>query len=138
MSHRIRLSLEETYLLADKMQQVTNKKLSRRLLAISLRHFGYKVKDIAQICDVSERTVTKWMKLFLDGGFDALLTQHYPTQRGSRLQPYHEDIRAFWQSHPDARLEDLQAFLANTHGIEVEYSWLYRYLELHQLRAVDG
>ena len=44
MSYKIRLSTEEAYILADKMQEIQNKKLSRRLLAISLRHYGYKVR----------------------------------------------------------------------------------------------
>lgn len=129
MSHKIHLSLEETYLLADRMAQTKNKKLSRRLLAISLRHFGYKIKDIAPITGVSERTVTNWMKCYLEGGLDALLEQHYPTDRGSVLQPHQDAIRQYWVDHPDARLADLQAWLETEKQVTVEYSWLYRYLE---------
>lgn len=133
MSHKIHLTLAETYLLADRMAQTKNKKLNRRLLAVSLRHFGYKIRDIAAVTGVSERTVTKWMKLFLESGIDGLLEQHYPAERGSVLQPHRESIRQYWQDHPDSRLEDLQAWLASEKQVAVEYSWLYRYLERNGL-----
>lgn len=134
MSHKIHLSLEETYQLADRMEQTKNRKLSRRLLAISLRHFGYKVKDIAAITGVSERTVTKWLKLYLEGGLDALLEQHYQKERGSVLAPHQEAIIQYFQDHPTARLEELQQWLKAEKGVEVEYSWLYRYLERKGIR----
>ncbi len=133
MSHKIRLSLEETYLLADKMAQTRNKKLSRRLLAVSLRHFGYKVKEISPIVGASERTVSKWLGLFLEGSFDALLEQHYSPDKGSVLQPHQGAIKAFWQAKPNATLQELQQWLASECGVEVEYSWLFRYLERHGL-----
>ncbi len=138
MSIKIRLSLEETYLLADHMQQTKNKKLSRRLLAVSLRHFGYQIQEISPIVGVHERTVTKWLKLFVSGGFDALLEMNYQDERGSRLQAHQEAIRAFWVAHPDAKLQDLQAWLASEHGVKIEYSWLYRYLEKRGLLHPDS
>lgn len=138
MSHKIRLSLEETYLLADKMAQTRNKKLSRRLLAVSLRHFGYKVREISPIVGASERTVSKWLGLYLEGGFDALLAQHYPPDKGSVLQPHQEAIREFWKARPEATLLELQQWLAGERGVEVEYSWLFRYVERHGLGKEDS
>lgn len=135
MSHKIHLSLEETYQLADRMEQTRNRKLSRRLLAISLRHFGYKVKDIAAITGVSDRTVTKWFKLYLEGGLDALLEQHYKKERGSVLQPHKEAIIEYFELNPTAKLEELQHWLNAEKGVEVEYSWLYRYLERKGIRT---
>jgi transposase len=133
MSYKIRLTTEESYQLADKMNEVGSKKLSRRLLAISLRHYGYPIKEIALLTGVSEKTVTAWIKAFLAGGFDQLLQLHYPTRKPSKLAPYEAAIRQYRAQHPAARLEDLQAWLKDAHGVEVEYSWLYRYLERHGL-----
>ena len=115
------------------MQEIKNKKLSRRLLAISLRHFGYQVKEIALLVGASEKTVTKWIKLFLEGGFDGLLKLKYRSDKDSRLQPYKEVIIQFRKENPKARLVDLQTWLKTEHSVEVEYSWLYRYLQLHHL-----
>jgi transposase len=133
MSYKIRLSTEQSYQLADQMNQVSSKKLSRRLLAISLRHYGYPIHDIALLTGVSEKTVTAWIKAFLAGGFEQLLHLQYPKRRDSKLAPHEEAIRAYQAQHPQARIEDLQQWLATEHGLQVEYSWLYRYLERHDL-----
>ena len=133
MSYKVNLTTEETYILSDKMKEITDKKRSRRLLAISLRHFGYKIKDISLITGVSEKTVTSWIKMFLDGGFDALIKLDYKPRFNSKLAPYQEAIRQYRNENPDALLADLQLWLKETHDVEVEYSWLYRYIERHQL-----
>lgn len=133
MSYKVSLTTEESYILADKMKEVKNKKLSRRLLAISLRHFGYKVRDISLIVGVSEKTITSWIKMFLEGGFEQLLGLNYPKKRQSKLEPYQEAIRSFRRKRPGAKLEDLQQWLEEEHGLKVEYSWLFRYIELHKL-----
>ena len=133
MSYKVNLTTEETYILSDKMKETTNKKQSRRLLAISLRHFGYKIKDISLITGVSNKTVTTWIKMFLEGGFEGLLQLDYKPRFNSKLAPYQEEIRHYRQENPDALLADLQDWLKEKHGVEVEYSWLYRYIERHQL-----
>lgn len=133
MSYKVNLSTEESYILADKMKEVKNKKLSRRLLAISLRHFGYKIRDISLIVGVSEKTITNWIKMFLEGGFDQLLGLHYPKSRNSKLEPYQDSIKKYKEKYPDAKLEDIQRWLKTEHEIEVDYSWLFRYIELHKL-----
>ena len=133
MSYKIRLSTEEAYILADKMQEIQNKKLSRRLLAISLRHYGYKVKEIALLVGASEKTVTGWFKLFLEGGFDRLLSLKYASDRNSKLRPYQEAIRTFRRNNPQAELQELHKWLQAEHHLTVEFSWLYRYVELHNL-----
>ncbi|MDX2247919.1 MAG: hypothetical protein SF052_14130 [Bacteroidia bacterium] len=133
MSYKIRLSTEQTYILSEKMQQAASKKQSRRLFAISLRHFGYKIKDISLLTGASEKTVTTWIRLFLAGGFDALLEMNYARDRDSRLRPYKEDIRQFRQTHPKATIEDLQQWLKESFNLKIEYSWLYRYVENHGL-----
>ncbi|MEO1451015.1 MAG: helix-turn-helix domain-containing protein [Bacteroidota bacterium] len=133
MAYKIRLTTEETYLLADYMQAATQKRQSRRLLAISLRHYGYAVQDIAKLTGVSQRTVTNWFKRYLAGGLDALMTFEYPKDRNSRLSPLVADIQLYWLDHPQAQIKDLQDWLDRTHQVQVEHSWLYRYLELHDL-----
>jgi len=134
MSYKIRLSTQQSYELADHMNAISNKKLLRRLLAISLRHYGYPVKEIAALTGVSTKTITNWMKIFVEKGFEGLLETHYPKRRDSILQPYEAVIRSFFESNPKGRVEDLQAYLLEKHDIKVEYSWLYRYITLHELK----
>lgn len=138
VSYKIRLTTEQSYQLADKMNETSSKKLSRRLLAISLRHYGYPIGEIALLVGVSEKTITTWIKSFLAGGFDELLQLNYVKRRNSKLAPYEDEILAYQESNPQARLEDLQQWLKETHEIEVEYSWLYRYLDRHGLWKKDS
>jgi len=128
MKSRIRLTLSQKYELADRLRLAENKKVSKRLLAISLRHYGYKIADIAKIQDVSERTVRSWIRLFQEGGFDKLTQLRYDGDRHSRLQPYLGHIRRWKHAHPQGSLLELQQYLKEEHGLEVEYSWLYRWL----------
>lgn len=133
MKTRVRLTLSQKYELADRLKATQNKKLSKRLLCISLRHYGYKISHISSIQGVSERTVTTWIQLFLEGGFDRLMELRYPRHRSSKLTPYLPAIKTWLAAHPHATLEDLQAHLQEQHGLEVEYSWLYRFLRKREL-----
>ncbi|MEL7534522.1 MAG: helix-turn-helix domain-containing protein, partial [Bacteroidota bacterium] len=91
------------------------------------------IKEISLIVGTSEKTVTNWIKLFLEGGFDELLRLKYQRDKGSKLAPYKAAIEQFFSDQPQAKLADLQAWLADKHQVKVEYSWLYRYLELHKI-----
>lgn len=133
MGNKVSLSTEETYILADYMQELGNQKIARRLFAISLRHYGYPIKDIALIIGVSPKSISNWIQLFLTGSFEALLQQHYIRKRNSKLGPYEGVIKSYRAEHPEARLLDLQMHLKEEHGLEVEYSWLYRYIDRHDL-----
>ncbi len=129
MKNRIRLSLSQKYELADRLNATENKKLTKRLLCISLRHYGYKISDIANIQGVSERTISNWIQLFLSGGFDELLALKYSRRKSSRLEPYLDSIKNWIAMHPDKKLEELQSYLKEELGLEVEYSWLYRFVK---------
>lgn len=131
MAHKIRLTLDQQYELADLMQTHKGKKLSRRLLAISLRHFGYTIKEISLLTHVSERTVTNWMKLFAEGGFESLLTLQYKGTPHSKLDPFKAHIQTFLESYPNASIKDLHRFLQKEYQLKVDYSWLYRYVHAH-------
>jgi transposase len=133
MSYRVKLNSEAAYQLADAMQQTADKKRSRRLLAISLRHYGYPVHEIAKLLNVSEKTVTSWIRKYLGSGLDGLLELQYPRKKNSRLAPYETAIREFRAQFPDATREALHTWLADSQGVEIDYSWLCRYLDRHGL-----
>jgi transposase len=134
LPRKIVLSTDEAYLLAEKLKETQSRKLSRRLLALSLRHYGYPIGHIARLTGVSARTVSGWLDQYLKGGFEALLALSYPEQRNSRLAGQQGAIRAFFQARPQASIQDLQAWLREEAGVEVEYSWLCRYLARRGLR----
>lgn len=131
MSQHVSLSTEETYVLADLMNEIPDKRLNRRLLCISLRHFGYKIKEISIILEVSERTISGWIKLFLAGGFDELLELRYAGTRDSRLNAVRGALTAYLAENPQASVRDIQLWLAQE-GVEISHSWLFRWLKLHK------
>lgn len=137
MSQKVSLSTEDTYVLAELMQQIQDKRLNRRLLCISLRHFGYPIREIGLILGVSERSVSAWIRRFLDGGFDALLALRYVRVRDSRLNAHRAEVIDYLAAHPGASVRDLQAYLSGL-GVEVEHSWLYRWLTLHRQEWETG
>lgn len=111
------------------MKRATDKKVSRRLLAISLRHFGYPVEEIGRITGVSSRSVTNWLRRFQDQGLEGLMRLDYPTDRGSRLEAHQEAIQAYVIQHPKAKIAEIQQWLSDERGVTVEFSWLYRYVK---------
>ncbi len=131
MSQHVSLSTEETYVLADLMNEISDKRLNRRLLCISLRHFGYKVAEISILLGVSERTISGWIKLFLAGGFDKLLELRYAGTRDSRLNEVRGKLSTYLAANPKANVRDIQFWLAQE-GVEISHSWLYRWLKLHR------
>lgn len=131
MSNQVSLSTEETYILADLMKEISDKRLNRRLLCVSLRHYGYRIREISLILGVSERTISGWISRFLAGGFDELLTRQYVRVRESKLNAHRPAIAAYLRAHPQASVRELQEWLA-ARGVGVNHSWLYRWLDLHR------
>ncbi len=131
MAYSIRLTTDQQYQLADLMQTHKDKRQSRRLLAISLRHFGYSIKEIGLLTHVSDRTVSSWMKLFYEGGFDALLELKHKGNPDSKLTAYHSHIKAFFAHQEGASLKALHTHLVEEHQLSVDYSWLTRYMKVH-------
>ena len=131
MSQKVSLSTEETYILADLMKSITDKRLNRRLLCISLRHYGYRIREISIILGVSERAISGWISRFLAGGFDALLATNYHRVRNSMLNAHRSEIIAYLAAHPEANVRDVQQWLADR-GQVIDHSWLYRWLHLHR------
>ncbi len=138
MDPKFTLDTNIAYRLADEMKRATDKKVSRRLLAISLRHFGYPVEEIGRITGVSSRSVTNWLRRFQDQGLDGLMRLDYPTDRGSRLEAHQEAIQAYVIKNPKAKIGEIQQWLSSERGVTVEVSWLYRYVKKRKAQWMEA
>ncbi len=58
-------------------QRLNNNMLYRRILTMSLIAKGEKVEKIAEIVNVSIRTVFRWLERFMWERFNQLLNYHY-------------------------------------------------------------
>ncbi len=66
------VSAESAEEIREYRRKVKNKYTDRRLYAVQLRGEGYRNKDIAEKLNADPRQVSEWVRLFLEGGIDAL------------------------------------------------------------------
>ncbi len=133
MSYRVALTEAETEELAHLLKTVKDPKLYRRLLVISLRNKNYSFKEICIILQVSHKSATEWVKLFLDQKFEGLLTLHYPQHRTSKLDLHLPKLKEYTEAHPEKGITEIYRFVSDHLNIKVDQSWLYRYLIQHKL-----
>lgn len=102
-------------------------KIYRRLLAIEQRLQGKTYKEIAKELSVCLDTVFDWASMYDQGGLAALRNLHYEGRRVSELEPYKEQMKAYIKEKSVRTLAELQDWLKETHAVEVEHSWLFRF-----------
>jgi transposase len=86
MIYRVELNAAELKELHKRKGKEDNIKVYRRLECIQLKQAGTDNRSIAAFLLVNPNTVTEWIKLFLNEGFDGLCTLHYEGRRISKLE----------------------------------------------------
>jgi len=71
------LSRKERDALERRYKQTRDHRVAARLQCILLLHDGYNRKQVAQILRVSEKTVKRWVKSFVQLGLEQFATLHY-------------------------------------------------------------
>ncbi len=70
-----------------------------RCHVVYLKSQGYSHKEIAKIIGISPQTVTAHLKLYQEGGIEALKTLNYKGQP-SKLHVYKDEIKASPEQNP--------------------------------------
>ena len=138
MAYKLILNEEQIGALNNSLKTDTSVKIYRRLLAVYILHKGYKKKDAAKILDVSQNTITTWLKMYLHGGLTEIEQLNYNRQRSSKLDPYKEKIIEFIKKNNPANVTMVQSWLKSACGLTVEHSWLFRYCRDNNLLPVNG
>lgn len=133
MATKINLSPEEENQLQKYKKQTRDGKIFRRLLCVEMKNKGYLHDEIASFCGVCRDTLTDWLQLFETGGFEALCNLNYEGRRRSKLDQYTEELKDYIQKEHPSRLIDIQRYIKENHGIEVEESWLWRWCKKKSL-----
>lgn len=102
-------------------------KIYRRLLAIEQRLYGKSCKDIALELSVCPDTIYDWITIYDQGGVSLLRKLHYEGRRVSKLESYKKQIKAYVKKESVRTLSEVQNWLKESHSVEVEYSWLFRF-----------
>ena len=128
MSYRIYLSADQESELKKVVQKNQKRKnILKRAYCILLKNEGQKNENITQLLGIHEDTIADWTKIYLSKGLDGLLKYKYSDRRKSKLHPYKNRIKRMAQGKRVKTVEQLQDKVKENLGIEIEYSWFYRY-----------
>jgi len=107
--------------------------INRRMHFIYLKHKEYSTTMIADILDVSRKTIWEWDKIYQEGGFDALTTLHYKGQP-SQLNQYGEQLVLEFMKKPVATLKEAQHQIAQLINIQRSLSATKTFLQRLKLK----
>ena len=130
---KLKLTKEEEKELEELKKTEKRVKIHRRLKFIEMKSLGVKNKNIAPILDVCKDTLTDWTKLFAEGGFQSLCNLNYEGRRKSVLDDKKEEIRKYVNNNSVDKLSKIQDWLKKEFSIEIEHSWLSRYLKKNSI-----
>ena len=108
-------------------------KIYRRILAVEQRLQGKTYKEIATELSVCLDTVFDWGRIYDQGGLASLRKLRYEGRRVSELEPYKKQMKEYIKEKSVRTLSEIQDWLKETHSVEVEYSWLFRFCKKNSI-----
>ena len=98
-----------------------------------MKQKGHKHKIIAELLDVTIDTITDWLFLFNEGGFEELCKLNYDGRRVSVLEKHKAKIEEKIDKENVPTVKCLQHWLKKEFGIEIEHSWFSRWLKKNKI-----
>ena len=94
--------------------------VQRRMEVLWLKSQGLAHKDIAKIANVCDNAVTKYLRLYQNGGLDEVRKTNF-YQPKSELEGHSESIEQYFRDHPVSSIPEAVAKIEETdrHSIEV-------------------
>ncbi len=136
MSYKLHLTHKQIEELKAIQKTVSNIKVYKRLQCILLISKNYSKTEIADILDVSNNTITTWIKIYQKGDFELLKTFDYKERKKSKLFEIKEDIRNYINKEVPSKVAQVQDWIKKNYNIEIEHSWLYRYLKKNSIYLI--
>ena len=133
MSYQVNLSAEELVELKNIKREVKDSKLLRRYQCLHMLHAGMKRQDVAELLDVYIDTITDWVKLFRSVGLAGMGELKYAGRRPSALDEHKEKIKEYIKTTSVNTISQLQDYLQIELQVEIEHSWLSRYLKKNSI-----
>jgi hypothetical protein len=69
--------------------------------ALWLKALGYAHQEICQVASISNTTLRKYLRMFLQGGVEKLMQLNYCTPM-SEMEESHDMLEAHFREHPPA------------------------------------
>jgi transposase len=133
MTQKIKLEESQDKELKERLKSERDAKIWRRLKCIDLKQKGHKHKEIAELLDVTIDTITDWLFLFNEGGFEELCKLNYDGRRVSVLEEHKSSIEEKIDKENIPTVKYLQDWLKKEFGVEIEHSWFSRWLKKNQI-----
>ena len=136
MSYIIDLTSSEIAELKTLRRVEKDGKILRRYQCIWFAHEKFPKKEIASLLAVNIDTVTDWIKLFNRNGLKGLRELQYEGRRPSSLDTVKVELLKHIQTESVSKLSELQHYLKSKHSMEIEHSWLSRYLKKNAIALI--
>ena len=136
MSYTIDLTPAEIAELKTLRRIEKDGKILRRYQCIWFAHEKFPKKEIASLLAVNIDTVTDWIKLFNKNGLQGLRELQYDGRRPSSLDAVKVELLKYIKTESVSKLSELQHYLKSKHLIEIEHSWLSRYLKKNSIALI--
>jgi transposase len=136
MSYQVNLTDEELVDLKRIKREVKDSKILRRYQCLHMLHTGMKRQDVAELLDVYADTITDWVKIYKSVGLVALGNLKYDGRRPSVLDAHKETMKSYIKSTSVNTISQLQDYLKTELNIEIEHSWLSRYLKKNSVTLI--
>ena len=133
MAYRVDLTPSEIAELKTLRRVEKDGKILRRYQCIWFAHEKIPKKEIASLLAVNIDTVTDWIKLFNKNGLKGLRELQYDDRRPSSLDVVKAELLKHIKTESISKLSELQHYLKSKHSIEIEHSWLSRYLKKNSI-----
>lgn len=126
--YRVQLNEKTKKEFDKRIRSEQNSRIWRRLQGVILRAEKKSSREIAEFLGVTRDTVTHWVKDFLEGGLEGLVTLNY-RKPVSVLEPYVEQIKeiATDKNNRISTMEELRYKVKEKFGVSIEYSWFSRW-----------
>ena len=117
-------------------------KAQKRIDVLHLKSLGKPHNQIREICGISGPTLAKYLKLYRDGGIEALKTFHYKGHR-SELENHVSTLKEWFTDHPPHTVAEAQREIERITGIRRSPTQVRQFLKrigmkMRKVGAVPG
>lgn len=103
-------------------------KIQKRLEALFLKSQGLTHEEICNLVRVSMSTLTRWVRIYRDGGFKALIHTEYG-KRQSELEPYRKIIKEHFEKNPPSSVAEASSEIEKITSVSLGYTQVRMFMK---------
>lgn len=134
------LTKEDGFKIKEYRKKIQDKRTDRRMLAVQQRSEGKRNKDIAEILGVDPRIVSQWVRMYLDGGIEALLPKKKSGRPPKLTYEQEEAILNEFKDKAEAgqmiEVSEIKTAYEKAAGKSKSHGQIYRVLHRHGWRKI--